>query len=41
VATGIAVLSVVVQSCALTLTITGESYRGVRARKFAGSHKDE
>jgi len=29
------------QHAALTLTITGESYRGVRARKLAGSHKDK
>jgi DNA replication protein DnaC len=28
------------QHAALTLTITGESYRSVRARKLAGSHKD-
>ena len=29
------------QHAALTLTITGESYRGVRARKLAGSRKEQ
>ena len=28
------------QHAALTLTLTGESYRGVRARKLAGSRKE-
>ena len=29
------------QHTALTLTITGESYRGVKARKLAGSRQDQ